>query len=467
MRAGRTLGNGARIAVPTHRRRLVLILGTALAVGLLAAPPAAAEPGDPEPSDPAPSSTPTEPPPTPEPTAPSVPSTPPVEESPPGQPPPAVEPAGQAPPFIEEINAASGGHESLAADAIRFSELVAANEEGLARLELEAEAAGDVYRLAEADLAEASAEADRTRLAAEQARRALREAQDALETFARDSYMHTNSELVTVMLLLDSHGPRDLIDRVGLLDLVADSRTEVLTRVLATRAASTLADVTAAAAVDANAAAQVDAQARLDESTAMLAQQQAILPALLAQYAVSEATLYSALVRLLGPQGAAEAYALYEQDQLSQHAAEAAARAAAYSGGPQLAGSWAAPVRGVLTSCFCMRWGTMHWGIDLAAPMYTPEYAVGNGTVVQAGPATGFGQAIYIQHDNGDVTVYGHMEVIEVIAGQRVSAGQEIAQLGSQGFSTGPHLHFEVHVGGINGPRVDPVLWLAQRGIFV
>jgi murein DD-endopeptidase MepM/ murein hydrolase activator NlpD len=109
----------------------------------------------------------------------------------------------------------------------------------------------------------------------------------------------------------------------------------------------------------------------------------------------------------------------------------------------------------------------MHWGIDIAAPMYTPMYSAGDGVVVEAGPATGFGQAVYIQHDNGDVTVYGHMEVIEVTAGQRVVAGQEIALVGSQGFSTGPHLHFEVYVGGLNGFRVDPVIWLAERGIFV
>jgi len=109
----------------------------------------------------------------------------------------------------------------------------------------------------------------------------------------------------------------------------------------------------------------------------------------------------------------------------------------------------------------------MHWGIDIAAPMYTPHYSAGDGVVVQAGSATGFGQAVYIEHDNGDVTVYGHMEVIEVVVGQRVAAGQEIALVGSQGFSTGPHLHFEVYVGGLNGVRVDPVLWLAERGIFI
>ena len=126
------------------------------------------------------------------------------------------------------------------------------------------------------------------------------------------------------------------------------------------------------------------------------------------------------------------------------------------------------PVNGaVLTTCFCMRWGEMHWGIDLAAPMYTPEYAAMDGVVLQAGPASGFGLAVYILHENGDVTVYGHMDSILVQAGQYVQAGQRIALLGMRGQSTGPHLHFEVHRGGIDGTRIDPIPWLAERGVTV
>ena len=125
------------------------------------------------------------------------------------------------------------------------------------------------------------------------------------------------------------------------------------------------------------------------------------------------------------------------------------------------------PTQGVLTTCFCMRWGTMHWGIDLAAPMGTPEYAAMDGVVLEAGPASGFGLAVYIQHANGDVTVYGHMEKILVTAGQVVKAGDTIALLGANGQSTGPHLHFEVHQGGIQGQKVDPIPWLQARGVQV
>ena len=143
---------------------------------------------------------------------------------------------------------------------------------------------------------------------------------------------------------------------------------------------------------------------------------------------------------------------------------QAAAAAAAEAAKPDAV----LPVNGArMTTCFCMRWGTMHWGIDLAAPMLTPEYAAEDGVVVRAGAASGFGQAVYILGVSGDVTVYGHMEKILVEAGDVVSAGDRIALLGSRGQSTGPHLHFEVHQGGMDGKRIDPVPWLRARGVDI
>ena len=123
------------------------------------------------------------------------------------------------------------------------------------------------------------------------------------------------------------------------------------------------------------------------------------------------------------------------------------------------------PLQGTLTTAFGMRWGEMHYGVDIAAPMLTPEYAAAAGTVLRAGPASGYGNVIYIQHANGDVTVYGHMEQVLVKTGEVVQSGQLIARVGSRGFSTGPHLHFEVWVGGLDGRRVDPLDWLAEQGI--
>ncbi|SDM03994.1 Peptidase family M23 [Geodermatophilus siccatus] len=161
------------------------------------------------------------------------------------------------------------------------------------------------------------------------------------------------------------------------------------------------------------------------------------------------------------------------QARLAEVAASRAERAAAEAAAAEAAREAARP-KAVLpvdgarfTSGYGGRWGTFHYGIDLAAPMRTPEYAAMDGVVLRAGSASGFGLAVYVLHENGDVTVYGHMEDILVEPGQYVEAGETIALLGNRGQSTGPHLHFEVHQGGMNGKRIDPVPWLAERGVEV
>ena len=91
------------------------------------------------------------------------------------------------------------------------------------------------------------------------------------------------------------------------------------------------------------------------------------------------------------------------------------------------------PTDGRLTTCFCQRWGTMHWGIDLAAPLGTPIYAAADGVVLRAGPATGYGNAVYIQDADGNVEIYGHMKYYDVAAGDVVSAGRPDRQGGQPG----------------------------------
>ena len=125
----------------------------------------------------------------------------------------------------------------------------------------------------------------------------------------------------------------------------------------------------------------------------------------------------------------------------------------------------ALPAVGSYTSPFAMRWGSMHNGIDLANGIGTPILAVMDGTVIDSGPASGYGNWIRIRHADGAVSVYGHMSTLDVAVGQHVTAGQKIAGMGSEGFSTGSHLHFEIHPDG-NTP-VDPIPWLQQRGINI
>jgi murein DD-endopeptidase MepM/ murein hydrolase activator NlpD len=126
------------------------------------------------------------------------------------------------------------------------------------------------------------------------------------------------------------------------------------------------------------------------------------------------------------------------------------------------------PAGGTTSSCYGARWGVTHFGIDIAAPTGTPIYAATSGVVERAGPATGFGLAVYLRADDGTVTVYGHENRYLVTAGQRVVVGQEIAEVGARGQATGPHLHFEVHPDGeMYGGAVDPAGWLRAHGIAV
>ena len=121
------------------------------------------------------------------------------------------------------------------------------------------------------------------------------------------------------------------------------------------------------------------------------------------------------------------------------------------------------PGVGHLTSGFKWRWGRMHTGIDLAGPYGSPIRAVAAGEVIEAGRESGYGLIVKIRHADGTVTYYAHMSKILVYSGH-VTAGQQIGKEGNTGHSTGPHLHFEVRV---NDVPINPVPWLAKRGIYV
>ncbi len=119
------------------------------------------------------------------------------------------------------------------------------------------------------------------------------------------------------------------------------------------------------------------------------------------------------------------------------------------------------PAEGTLTSGFGWRWGRVHQGIDIAAPTGTPILAAATGTVDFAGwNDGGYGNMVDIRHDDGTITRYGHLSAVYVKTGQPVNQAQVIAAMGSTGFSTGPHLHFEIRPGG--GRAVDPMSFFAS-----
>ncbi len=115
------------------------------------------------------------------------------------------------------------------------------------------------------------------------------------------------------------------------------------------------------------------------------------------------------------------------------------------------------PANGPVSSGFGMRWGRLHAGIDLPLAEGTPLRAADGGRVAIAGFVGGYGNYTCIQHTASLSTCYGHQSSLGVSVGQTVSQGQVIGRSGNTGHSTGPHLHFEVRVGG---SPVDPLGYL-------
>lgn len=106
---------------------------------------------------------------------------------------------------------------------------------------------------------------------------------------------------------------------------------------------------------------------------------------------------------------------------------------------------------------------TYHEGDDFAVAWGTPLRAMHEGTVVSTGWLGGLGNHVTIDYGDGIQSVYGHMSSINVRPGQSLARGQQVGYSGDTGNSTGPHLHLEIHVGGV---PINPAPWLLARGVF-
>lgn len=126
--------------------------------------------------------------------------------------------------------------------------------------------------------------------------------------------------------------------------------------------------------------------------------------------------------------------------------------------------AWLLPMRGYrVTSLYGQRWGRLHAGIDMGGIREGhPINAVHDGKVIVAGWMGGYGYAVFIDHGDGMVTVYGHNSKLYVKVGQEVKAGDIISGAGNTGHSYGTHLHLEIR---INDRPVDPIKFFKERGV--
>ncbi|MCZ2815855.1 M23 family metallopeptidase [Modestobacter sp. VKM Ac-2984] len=382
-------------------------------------------------------------------------------------------------PSDEQLTGAQSAQDAAAAEVGRIAAQVAAAEAQLEQVQVLAEAAGTVYLAAEEARVQAEAAAARTAQDLQAAADAVAAAQARIAEFSRDTYKN-GGELTSEMALLDVGGPAELVQKAAMLSYVGDHQVDVLGAMEAARVVQAQADAAARAARDEKVAAEVAAEAARVEAERQLANQQSVYTQVTADKAALDQQLQDAQVQLLTLQGARNAYQVWQEQKAAEEAAarlaEEQARAQALADDRQAlvadadtAGSgYARPTVGITSSCYGSRWGVTHFGVDIGAPIGTPVRAATAGVVQRAGPATGFGLAVYLRGDDGAITVYGHVNRFFVRAGERVAAGEQIAEVGNRGQSTGPHLHFEVHPGGaMHSGQVDPVPWLRARGITI
>jgi murein DD-endopeptidase MepM/ murein hydrolase activator NlpD len=129
---------------------------------------------------------------------------------------------------------------------------------------------------------------------------------------------------------------------------------------------------------------------------------------------------------------------------------------------PAVMAEWVRPAVGPLSSLYGARWGTVHRGLDIAAAYGSTVVAASAGKVIFSGWNGGYGKLVIIEHPGGITTRYGHNSVLLVEVGEHVEAGTPISQVGSTGYSTGAHCHFEVRQGT---EAINPLPFMEKRNV--
>lgn len=285
---------------------------------------------------------------------------------------------------------------------------------------------------------------------------------ETLERRVRSIYLADEPDVLSFVLGTTSF--TDLLDNLELLGRIGRQDERIVTRVA--KARDGLADARRRTRSARAEAARIEERvaARTSEQRAVVARLTASRDALVAARADKEAALASVQesregvleeIHALEAESARLAAAIRAAQAQAAQAQAAASAAPPVTGGGNGTLGW--PVSGPVTSGFGPRWGRMHEGIDIAVPTGTPVGAAAPGTVIYVGWLGGYGNLVVVDHGNGLSTAYAHNSSLLVGVGTAVGTGTTIALSGSTGNSSGPHVHFEVRVGG---SAVDPLGYL-------
>jgi murein DD-endopeptidase MepM/ murein hydrolase activator NlpD len=304
------------------------------------------------------------------------------------------------------------------------------------------------------ELAEIQEDLRRERLRLARLRERLAEARVLLANRLVEIYKSDPPDVVTVVL--ESDGFRDLLERAEFMQRASEDDARIIARVTKTKLETAASEArleklekraeAVAKAIEGQVQQVVAVKTTLVSRRNSFQAVRADKATMLASTRSSRHALEEDVASLQKEQAAIIARL--------QSSSSPAAGPIQSSGGP-----WIWPVSGTITSPFCesRSWEACHPGVDIAVPTGTPIRAAAGGRVAIAGWTGGYGNYTCIQHTASLTSCYGHQSSIGVSVGQQVSQGQVIGAVGSTGFSTGPHLHFEARV---NGSVVNPMNYL-------
>lgn len=359
----------------------------------------------------------------------------------------------------QELNLATASNAALEAEVKRLDDAAAVEQSKLATLRQAESAANAASDTAARKVVELQGRADAARQ--QMARRAVQAYTQPSRTggFFAMTQAKSFDEAAQRQTIVDVVQGRT-VDAIG--ELRAAKEDEAAAHVELTRAQAVAADRTKAQAAQVTTAVSADRDAQsaqaamrariatLTQESQQLATQDAAITALIQARQQADAQAAQAQAAASATAAAPSSPAAAQGDAApASPAATAAPPKASAAAKPSSSAGFIWPISGPVTSEYGPRWGGFHPGIDIAGPNGGPIVAARSGTVIYAQfNDGGYGNLVVIDNGGSFATAYAHQSKLAVSVGQSVSQGQVIGYEGSTGFSTGPHLHFEVRVNG-------------------